>query len=123
MTAVILGQFGRARDGDRFFYLNDPLIAPYLSEVNTTTLGTVIARNTGITSLQDNVFFVPANTCYANCDSSTTAPVLNVNDFVCFQARFAAGDLYANCDNSTTPPVLNVNDFMCYMTKYAAGCQ
>ena len=30
--------------------------------------------------------------CYANCDGSTAAPVLNVNDFVCFQGRFAAAD-------------------------------
>ena len=29
--------------------------------------------------------------CYANCDESTTAPVLNVNDFICFQSAFAAG--------------------------------
>ena len=60
--------------------------------------------------------------CYANCDSSTTAPVLNVNDFICFQQKYAAGDAYANCDGSTTPPVLNVNDFVCFQQKYAAGC-
>ena len=29
--------------------------------------------------------------CYANCDGSTTAPVLNVLDFSCFLNRFAAG--------------------------------
>jgi hypothetical protein len=29
--------------------------------------------------------------CYANCDGSTAAPILNVNDFICFQAQFAAG--------------------------------
>ena len=29
--------------------------------------------------------------CYANCDNSTTPPILNVNDFICFQAAFAAG--------------------------------
>ena len=29
--------------------------------------------------------------CYANCDNSTTAPVLNVLDFSCFLNRFAAG--------------------------------
>src|SRR5690606_34241880 len=40
--------------------------------------------------------------CYANCDGSTQEPVLNVNDFVCFQGLFAAGDVRANCDNSTT---------------------
>jgi subtilisin-like proprotein convertase family protein len=28
---------------------------------------------------------------YANCDGSTSAPVLNVNDFICFQSQFAAG--------------------------------
>ena len=60
--------------------------------------------------------------CYANCDGSTTAPVLNVNDFICFQQRFAAGSPFANCDGSTTPPILNVNDFICYQQKFAAGC-
>jgi hypothetical protein len=60
--------------------------------------------------------------CYANCDGSTTAPILNVNDFTCFLNKFAAGDSYANCDGSTTPPVLNVNDFTCFLNKYAAGC-
>ena len=62
------------------------------------------------------------STCYANCDSSSAAPVLNVNDFVCFLNRFAAGDPYANCDGSTTPPVLNVADFNCFLNAFAAGC-
>jgi hypothetical protein len=61
--------------------------------------------------------------CYANCDNSTTNPILNVNDFVCFQNKFAAGDSYANCDQSTTPPVLNVNDFICFQGQFAAGCR
>jgi len=60
--------------------------------------------------------------CYANCDQSTTAPVLNVNDFMCFLNMYAAGDPNANCDGSTIPPILNVNDFQCFLTKYAAGC-
>ena len=60
--------------------------------------------------------------CYANCDGSTAAPILNVNDFVCFQSRFAAGDSYANCDGSTAPPVLNVNDYVCFQTRFAQGC-
>jgi probable HAF family extracellular repeat protein len=61
--------------------------------------------------------------CYANCDGSTTPPVLNVNDFICFQQNFAAGNAYANCDGSTTPPVLNVNDFICFQQRFAAGCR
>jgi hypothetical protein len=60
--------------------------------------------------------------CYANCDNSTTAPVLNVSDFICFLNRFNAGDPYANCDGSTAPPVLNVADFICFQSSYAAGC-
>ncbi|MEX2217262.1 MAG: GC-type dockerin domain-anchored protein, partial [Phycisphaerales bacterium] len=60
--------------------------------------------------------------CYPNCDGSTTAPILNVQDFGCFLSRYAAGDPYANCDGSTQPPVLNVQDFGCFLTRYAAGC-
>jgi hypothetical protein len=64
----------------------------------------------------------PGSSCYANCDNSVTPPVLNVNDFICFQSKFAAGDPYANCDGSTQAPVLNVNDFICFQGRFAAGC-
>jgi hypothetical protein len=60
--------------------------------------------------------------CYANCDASTSPPVLNVQDFTCFLQRFQAGDLYANCDNSVRPPVLNVQDFTCFLQKFGQGC-
>jgi hypothetical protein len=29
---------------------------------------------------------------------------------------------YANCDGSTLAPILNVGDFTCFLQKYAAGC-
>jgi hypothetical protein len=60
--------------------------------------------------------------CYANCDGSTTEPILNVADFTCFLTKFAAGNAYANCDGSTVEPVLNVADFTCFLTKFAGGC-
>ncbi|MBL9030378.1 MAG: hypothetical protein JNM80_01550 [Phycisphaerae bacterium] len=60
--------------------------------------------------------------CYPNCDTSTQPPYLNVNDYICFNERFAAGDSFANCDESTTPPILNVLDFVCFMNRFAAGC-
>ena len=60
--------------------------------------------------------------CYPNCDHSTAAPILNVNDFTCFLNKFTAGDPYANCDGSTAAPVLNINDFICFLNKFAAGC-
>jgi hypothetical protein len=69
-----------------------------------------------------HIDFTPSSACYANCDASTTAPVLNVLDFNCFLSRFAAGNAYANCDGSTVAPVLNVLDFNCFLTRFAAGC-
>jgi hypothetical protein len=60
--------------------------------------------------------------CYANCDASTLAPVLNVADFVCFLQQFAAGYSRANCDESTSVPVLNVADFSCFLQRFAVGC-
>jgi hypothetical protein len=69
--------------------------------------------------------------CYANCDESTVAPKLNVDDFTCFINQFAAAsalpqaqqvESYANCDESTVAPVLNVDDFTCFINRYAAGC-
>jgi hypothetical protein len=69
--------------------------------------------------------------CYANCDGSTTAPILNVEDFTCFINEFAAATQlpheqqlthYANCDQSTTAPVLNVEDFTCFINQFAQGC-
>jgi hypothetical protein len=59
---------------------------------------------------------------YANCDSSTAAPILNVLDFNCFLNSFASGAAYANCDHSTQAPVLNVLDFNCFLNQFAAGC-
>jgi hypothetical protein len=60
--------------------------------------------------------------CYANCDQSTTPPILNVADFICFMTEFAAADPAANCDASTQPPTLNVADFVCFTQRFAAGC-
>jgi hypothetical protein len=57
--------------------------------------------------------------CYPNCDGSTGPSPLNLNDFVCFQNRFAAADPYADCDQSGG---LNVNDFVCFQAAFAAGC-
>ncbi|MBL9030514.1 MAG: hypothetical protein JNM80_02235 [Phycisphaerae bacterium] len=77
---------------------------------------------------QDSVFKINGTIqgggggCYANCDNSTIIPFLNINDFVCFNNKFAAGDTNANCDQSTITPVLNVNDFICFNNLFAAGC-
>jgi hypothetical protein len=70
--------------------------------------------------------------CYANCDQSTTPPILNVEDFACYINEFAQAQAlthaqqvvhYANCDQSTTAPVLNVEDFSCFINMFATGCR
>jgi hypothetical protein len=76
----------------------------------------------GIASTTATVTAIP-NACYANCDGSTLAPILSISDLICFQQRFALGDVYCNCDGSTTPPTLNIGDFICFQARYAQGCQ
>jgi hypothetical protein len=68
-------------------------------------------------------------TCPANCDCSSAAPLLTVLDFLCFINRFGSGAagngwdaFYANCDASTVAPVLNVLDFNCFLNRFTAGC-
>jgi len=63
-----------------------------------------------------------APACYANCDGSTSTPVLSAADFTCFLTKFRASDAYANCDGSTSTPVLSAADFTCFLTKFRAGC-
>jgi hypothetical protein len=71
-------------------------------------------------SFSGTVFYTPG--CFANCDQSTTPPILNILDFVCFLNRFGDGDTRANCDGSTTEPLLNVLDFSCFLNRFSAGC-
>jgi hypothetical protein len=60
--------------------------------------------------------------CYANCDQSTTPPVLTANDFQCFLTNYANGTSYANCDQSGGVPALTANDFQCFINNYVGGC-
>ena len=84
------------------------------------TTGSLGGPNAGVYDVWLARYGTPS--CYANCDNSTAAPILNVNDFGCFLNKFAAADPYANCDHSTAPPTLNVNDFQCFLNAFAAGC-
>ena len=39
-----------------------------------------------------------------------------------FWAIMVPDPCYANCDQSTIAPILNINDFQCFLNKFAAGC-
>lgn len=56
MQTVLVDQFRRLRDGDRFFYQNQ-FSGTDLTEIENTTLAEIIRRNTSLTNLQDNLFF------------------------------------------------------------------
>jgi alpha-tubulin suppressor-like RCC1 family protein len=60
-----------------------------------------------------------ANVCYANCDGSTSPPILNASDFSCFQQRFASGDTRADCDSDGA---LTAFDFECFNAYFTGGC-
>ena len=50
-------QFLALRDGDRFYYENDPILAIEDKQwIKTTTLHDIIMMNTGVTIMQNNVF-------------------------------------------------------------------
>jgi hypothetical protein len=97
---LVIASVQSGDDGDYDCIVNGPC-GQRISQVATLTIGSA---------------------CYANCDGSTTQPILTVNDFICFQARFASGDSYANCDGSSSQPMLTVNDFICFQSAFATGC-
>ena len=60
ITRVMQEQFDRLRDGDRFWFENDPsFTAEEIALLRATRLSDIIRRNTSITNLPSNVFFVP----------------------------------------------------------------
>ncbi|MBL7814768.1 MAG: HYR domain-containing protein [Saprospiraceae bacterium] len=66
LDAIIRAQFEKLRDGDYYFYMNDPELAADRSRIQTTTLADIIARNTNAGNFQTNVFF--RKHCNANGD-------------------------------------------------------
>jgi hypothetical protein len=54
--------------------------------------------------------------CHADCDCSAS---LNIDDFICYQTRFALGDPYADCDADGS---LSIDDFVCFQAKFSLGC-
>ena len=55
-TRILVDQFSRLRDGDRYWYQN-ALPAKAVSDVQHTSLVDIIRRNTQLTNLQPDVFF------------------------------------------------------------------
>lgn len=57
IMAIMEYQFTALRDGDRFYYQNDPVLSEEEKEmIKNTSLQDVIMRNTGVKLMQSNVF-------------------------------------------------------------------
>ena len=60
LATGIADQFTRLRDGDRFWYRNDPEFSDSdILLLESTMLSDIIMRNTGVTAMQADVMFVP----------------------------------------------------------------
>lgn len=57
--AIIVDQFQRLRDGDRYWYQNQ-FSGKQLAELQRTSLSDIMERNTSLTSVQQNAFFFKA---------------------------------------------------------------
>lgn len=55
-SRILIDQFTRLRDGDRFWYQNQ-FSKDQAQQIGQTTLAEIIRRNTTLTNLQSNVFF------------------------------------------------------------------
>jgi hypothetical protein len=86
--ASLIDQFRRLRDGDRFFFLGPTFTAAEQSDLlRTTSLAKLINRNTGVTNLQGNIFFlkdsIAGNAFIVNPDGTTsnlTGATINLKD-------------------------------------------
>lgn len=83
MHQILKKQFQNLRDGDFYFYLNDPYL-PVLTKftVMRTTLADVIKRNTKLTNLQSNVFFQFRCPGDSSEENAVQAPILQADSLL-----------------------------------------
>jgi len=108
---IIVDQFTRVRDGDRFWYQNDDdLSQADIDIIESSTLSKVIKRNTSIEAIPSDVFFV-----WPDFDQDGDLTIL---DFVAFQNAFMAGDEDADFDKDGKLTILDFVLFQNAFTSY-----
>lgn len=101
-------QFSGLREGDRFYYENDPILTTdEKAEIKSTTLRMIIMRNTDIELMQENVFLAMPHDSICNplalqatisggVATEASAPIGNVD--------IEIKDIYNNVSSLTTGP-------------------
>ena len=56
LKKVLVDQFSRLRDGDRFYFQNDPDVQRLAPDLGSTRLVDIVKRNTSIQNIQDDLF-------------------------------------------------------------------
>jgi peroxidase len=86
VKAVVGNQFERLRDGDRFFYTNDPFLnsaaVRKVLDLGQVTLANVIRWNTGISNLQENVFFDRSVLLFESPDAGAHLSLISAGNLV-----------------------------------------
>lgn len=123
LAAVLSDQFARVRDGDRFFYLNDPFFIdqPALTrELEETQLSDIIGRNTNIdrNTLPDNAFFV----CTLVGDADRSG-LVSINDLNLILSNWSLTDVphgaRGDCDGDGD---VDVDDLNCVLVNWQQSC-
>ena len=109
VLAIMHHQFQALRDGDRFYYENDPDLSEEEKQIiKTTTFSEVIMRNTGITLMQDNVFQATEHQSICGFygeDAVVWGDVLTTNNIMVSEV-----DVTLTTESSTTPLVNQIID-------------
>ncbi|MDX9910521.1 MAG: peroxidase family protein [Phycisphaerales bacterium] len=106
LAAIMIDQFTRLRDGDRYWFEN--VMSPEeIAEVRATTLADVVIRNTTITNLQPNVFYVTGD---FNNDAA-----IDSADFLAFLNAYVTSHPHADMNKDG---VFNSSDFLTFLNAY-----
>lgn len=116
LRAVMIDQFTRLRDGDRFWY-EAYLPGDLVDLVNEQSMADVLKRNTVIGDEVLATAFIAPERCTADLDEDGS---LTIFDFLAFQTLFDAGDLKADFDGDGA---LSIFDFLVFQNAFDAGCE
>lgn len=112
-TAIIVDQFTRLRDGDRFWCANDPdmLAHPELmDEIEATTLRDIVLRNTTITAFPDDPFF--ACPLFGDVDKDKSVGIADLNVVLSNFGQSVVPGGYGDVDGTGVVDTADLNEVL-----------